>query len=87
MAKRKSPIIHHLHLYNPPNPPPKLSCFTKIANVMKTLSRFFSRKKEVERDRVDARRDRTDARTSEESHWPSDTESVFESEIEDVLED
>ena len=87
MAKRKSPIIHHLHLYNPLNSPLKLSHFTKIVNAMKTLNRFFSRKKKVERDRMDARRDRTDARTSEESHWPSDMESVFESEIEDVLKD
>ena len=52
---------------------------------MKALGRFFSGKKEVGRDRVDAR---MDSRRSEELHWPSDTEeSVFESEIEDVLED
>ena len=88
MAKRKWAIIHHLHLYIPPDPLPKLSCFPKIAKAMKALGRFFSHKKEVGRDRVNARRDRMDARTSEELHWPSDMEeSVFESEIEDVLED
>src|SRR5947207_14999089 len=55
ITKHKSPIIHHLHLYNPPDSPLKLSRFTKIVNAMKTLNQFFSRKKEAERDRVNAR--------------------------------
>ena len=83
MTQRKSPVIKHLHLYNPPNPPPKPSPFTKIGKAMKVLGRFFSRWKV----RKESERDRMDTRTSEESHWPSDIEeSVFASENEDDLE-
>ena len=59
-------MIHHLHLYNPLDSSLKLNHFTKIINAMKILNRFFSHKKKVERDKINARRDKMNARISEE---------------------
>ena len=76
--KRRSPIIKHLHLYNPPTSTPKTSSFSTILNAMKTISQF-----------IKGKRTRQEARMSEapedESCWPSATEeSSFASEIEDA---
>ena len=41
VRKGKSPIIKHLHLYNPPTSAPKTSPFTTILNAMKIINWFI----------------------------------------------